>query len=111
MIDTDQIEVSGTASAKSTRYLTPAQLKTVLCEQTGYVCTKTSPNHDNLYSERKFILRGEFFDIQLDIVFVVEQDTEIIVVTQMSQHSDSLRGRFYQHVGERVSDAVEHTQA
>ncbi|ERH02587.1 MAG: hypothetical protein J07HN6_00625 [Halonotius sp. J07HN6] len=110
-MDTDSITVSGTAAKKASRYLTPAQLKTVLCEQTGYVCTKSSPNHDDLYPDNKFILRGEFFDVQLDIVFIVEEDTAIVVVTQMSQHNDSLRGRFYEHVGETVSDAVEYTQA
>ena len=104
----DNIEVSGTAEKKRSRYLTAAQLKTVLREQTGYVCTKSSPNHDNLYPDNKFILRGKFYDTQLDILFVVEENGDVVVVTQMSQHSDSLRGRFYRYVGESVSDAIEY---
>jgi len=106
----DNIKVSETAAKKRSRYLTTAQLKTVLREQTGYVCTKSSPNHNNLYSDTKFILRGEFYETQLDIVFVIEQHSDLVVVTQMSQHSDSLRGRFYQYVGETVSDAIEYVQ-
>jgi hypothetical protein len=109
-MNVDSIEVSGTAAEKRSRYLSVAQLKTVLREQTGYVCTKSSPNHDNLYPDNKFILRGEFYDTQLDIVFVVEENDHVVVVTQMSQHSDSLRGRFYRHVGEGVSDAIEDTR-
>ena len=52
--------------------------------------------------------RGEFYQVQLDIVFVVEQHSDLVIVTQMSQHSDSLRGRFYQYVGETVGDAIEY---
>ena len=104
----DSIKVSETAARKHSRYLTTAQLKAVLRGQTGYICTKSSPNHDDLYSDNKFILRGEFYQVQLDIVFVVEQHSDLVVVTQMSQHSDSLRGRFYQYVGETVGDAIEY---
>lgn len=106
----DSIEVSGTARQKTDRYLSVPQLKTVLREATGYVCTKSSPNHDGLYPDNEFILRGEFCGLPLDIVFVVETDC-IVVVTQMSQHSESLRGRFYEHVGETVADAVDYAQS
>lgn len=101
----DSIEITHTAAKKAGRYLTPAQLRTVLQEHTGYVCTQSSPNHEGLYADNEFILRGEFYGLSLDIVFVVEPD-HIVVVTQMSQHNDSLRGRFYEHVGETVADAV-----
>jgi hypothetical protein len=106
----DHIEVTHTAAKKSGRYLTPAQLRTVLREHTGYVCTRCSPNHEGLYSDTEFILRGEFDGIPLDIVFVVEPD-HLVVVTQMSQHNDSLRGRFYEHVGATAADAIDRVQS
>lgn len=105
----DRIEVTKTASDKRDRYLNESQLKTVLREETGYVCRESSPNHDDLYATNEFIIRGEFSGHALDIVFTVEDD-RIVVITQMSQHSDSLRGRFYEYVGESVADAVEYAQ-
>lgn len=105
----DRIEVTRTAVKKAQRYLTPTQLKTVLREHDGYVCTRSSPNHEGLYADNEFILRGEFYGHPLDVVFVVE-DGHTVVVTQMSQHNDSLRGRFYEHVGETAADAVQHLQ-
>jgi hypothetical protein len=103
----NRIEVTKTAAKKAHRYLTPRQLKTVLREHTGYVCTQTSPNHEGLYADNEFILRGEFYGHTLDIVFVIEAN-HTVVVTQMSQHNDSLRGRFYEHVGETATDAVQY---
>lgn len=102
----DRIEVTRTAAKKSGRYLTPTQLRTVLREHTGYVCTRSSPNHEGLYSDTEFIIRGEFYGCSLDIVFVVEAN-HLVVVTQMSQHNDSLRGRFYEYVGETAADAID----
>jgi len=99
------IEITATAREKSNRYLTPAQLHTVLRAETGYVCRKTSPAHEGLYDDSKFILRGTFFGMDLDVVFTVETD-RVVVVTQMSQHSKSLRGRFYEQVGTTAADAV-----
>jgi hypothetical protein len=101
----DTVRVSETARAKRDRYLTPAELRTVLRDRAGYVCRKTSPNHEGLYDETKFIMRGRFFGTDLDVVFTVEPD-RLVVVTQMSQHADSLRGRFYEQVGTTAADAV-----
>ncbi|EMA39123.1 hypothetical protein [Halobiforma nitratireducens] len=101
----DTIHITTTTREKRDRYLTPAELKTVLRERSGYVCRKVSPNHEGLYDETKFILRGTFFDMDLDIVFTVESD-HIVVLTQMSQHADSLRGQFYEQVGTTAADAV-----
>lgn len=103
----DTIDVSETAAEKATRYLTAAQLRRVLREETGYVCTRTSPNHDNLYADNKFIMRGEFCGHSLDIVFAVD-GRSIVVITQTSQHADSLRGRFYQYVGDSAAAALEY---
>lgn len=50
-------------------------------------------------------MRGTFFGTDLDIVFTVEPD-RIVVVTQMSQHANSLRGHFYEQVGTTAADAV-----
>ena len=99
------VRVTDTAAEKSGRYLTPGQLRTVLREEEGYVARKSSPGHDGLYDDDRFILRGEFFDTPLDVVFVVEAD-HVVVVTQMSQHARSLRGRFYERVGTVAADAV-----
>jgi hypothetical protein len=99
------IQITETAREKRERYLTPAQLRTALEEGSGYVCRKRSPNHEGLYDESKFLMRGTFFETELDIAFVVERD-HIVVVTQMSQHSRSLRGRFYERVGTTAADAV-----
>ncbi|ELY97571.1 hypothetical protein C482_13149 [Natrialba chahannaoensis JCM 10990] len=101
----DTIRITTTARKKCDRYLTPAELKTTLRDRSGYVCRKVSPNHEGLYDKTKFIIRGTFFDIDLDIVFVVESD-HIVILTQMSQHADSLRGQFYEQVGTTVADAV-----
>jgi hypothetical protein len=101
----DDIVVTQTAREKSDRYLTPAQLRTALRQGSGYVCRKTSPAHEGLYDDSKFILRGIFSGTDLDIVFTVESD-RVVVVTQMSQHSQSLRGRFYERVGTTAADAV-----
>jgi hypothetical protein len=101
----DDIEISKTARDKSSRYLAPAQLRTVLREETGYVCRKRSPSHEGLYDDSKFVMRGTFCGTDLDIVFTVETD-RVVVVTQMSQHSESLRGRFYERVGTTAADAV-----
>ncbi|ERG89704.1 MAG: hypothetical protein J07HX5_01876 [halophilic archaeon J07HX5] len=101
----DTVHVSETARAKRDRYLTPAELRTVLRDRAGYVCRKTSPNHEGLYDKTKFIMRGQFRKTDLDIVFTVEPD-RLVVVTQMSQHADSLRGRFYEQVGTTAADAV-----
>ncbi|GAA5433526.1 hypothetical protein [Haloarcula japonica] len=109
-MNVDRITVSHTAMEKADRYLTPEQLKTVLREHTGYVCRRTSPNHDDLYPNNEFTLRGEFCGLPLDIVFAVEDD-HVTVITQMSQHSDSLRGQFYEYVGDTAEDAVEHARS
>lgn len=101
----DEIQVSRTARTKRDRYLTPDQLRTALREGSGYVCRKTSPNHEGLYDGSRFILRGSFFGVDLDIVFTIERD-HVVVVTQMSQHSQSLRGRFYEQVGTTAAEAV-----
>jgi hypothetical protein len=103
------IVISQTAANKADRYLTTSQLKDVLRDSTGYICRQASPNHDGLYPENEFIMRGEFFGHSLDIVFAVEAD-QIIVITQMSQHADSLRGRFYEFIGDSVPTAIEHAQ-
>lgn len=101
----DDIRVTKTARDKRDRYLTPAQLRTALRAGSGYLCRKTSPNHDGLYDDSKFLLRGSFAGVELDIVFQVESD-HVVVITQMSQHSESVRGRFYEHVGSTAADAV-----
>jgi hypothetical protein len=101
----DDVVITQTAREKSNRYLTPAQLRTTLREASGYVCRKTSPAHEGLYDDSKFIIRGTFSDTDLDIVFTVESD-RVVVVTQMSQHSQSLRGRFYERIGTTAADAV-----
>lgn len=106
----DRIDVSHTAAEKADRYLTPAQLKTVLRDHTGYVCRRASPNHDDLYPDDEFTMRGDFFDLSLDIVFCVEEDL-VVVITQMSQHSDSLRGQFHEYVGNTAEDAIEYAQS
>ena len=67
----DNIEVSGTAAKKRSRYLTAAQPKPVLPEQTGYACTKSSPNHDSLNPDNKFILPGQFTHTQLEPRFLL----------------------------------------
>jgi hypothetical protein len=103
----DSIDVSETAAKKATRYLTAAQLRRVLRTETGYVCTRTSPNHDDLYADDTFIMRGDFCGQSLDIVFAVEGES-LVVITQTSQHADSLRGRFYQYVGDSAADALEY---
>ena len=104
------IDVSDTARKKRGRYLTPDQLRTALRTETGYVCRRTSPNHDGLYDLNKFLFRGTFAGRSLDIVFVVEA-SRTVVVTQMSQHADSVRGRFYEAVGETARDAVRLSEA
>ena len=101
----ETIRVTRTAREKRDRYLAPAQLRTALREGTGYVCRKTSPNHEGLYDETTFTIRGTFAGQPLDIVFTVESD-RIVVLTQMSQHAESLRGRFHERVGETAADAV-----
>ena len=101
----DTVRVTTTAREKRDRYLTPEELRTALREGSGYVCRKTSPNHEGLYDERKFTIRGTFSGTDLDIVFTVETD-HIVVLTQMSQHAESLRGRFYEQVGTTAADAV-----
>ena len=101
----DDIVITQTARQKSNRYLTPAGLRTALREGSGYVCRKTSPAHEGLYDDSKFIIRGTFSGVDLDIVFTVESD-RVVVVTQMSQHSQSLRGRFHERVGATAADAV-----
>lgn len=101
----DRIDVSHTAAEKAGRYLSPDRLRSVLREESGYVCRQSSPTHEGLYPDNEFVMRGEFDGVSLDIVFVVEE-THTVVVTQMSQHSDSLRGRFYEYVGETATDAV-----
>ena len=101
----DTIDVTATAAEKADRYLNPTQLERVLRQETGYVCRKRSPNHEGLYPDDEFLIRGEFCGESLDIAFVVEDD-RIVVVTQMSQHADSLRGRFYERIGDSAADAV-----
>lgn len=101
----DDIVVTQTAREKHNRYLTPAQLRAALRQGSGYVCRKRSPAHEGLYDDSKFIIRGTFSDTDLDIVFTVESD-RVVVITQMSQHSQSLRGRFYERVGTTAADAV-----
>ncbi|ERG96771.1 hypothetical protein [Haloquadratum walsbyi] len=103
----DTIIITNTAAEKSKRYLSSSQLKKVLREETGYICRQASPNHDGLYADNKFIMRGDFFGQSLDIIFAVEDD-HIVVITQMSQHSDSLRGRFYEFIGSSVTAAIEY---
>ena len=99
------IRVSDTAREKRGRYLTPDQLRDAIRAETGHVCRRTSPNHDGLYDPNRFLFRGTFAGRPLDIVFVVDPD-RIVVVTQMSQHADSVRGRFYEAVGTTARDAV-----
>ncbi|AFZ74236.1 hypothetical protein [Natronobacterium gregoryi] len=101
----DTIHVTKTARKKRDRYLTPEELKVVLRNRSGYVCRKVSPSHEDLYDKTKFIMRGSFFELDLDIVFTVESN-RTVVVTQMSQHTDSLRGHFYEQVGTTAADAV-----
>ncbi len=103
------VRVTDTAAEKSDRYLTPAQLRRALRTAEGYVARKTSPNHDDLYDDRQFVFRGEFEGVPLDVVFSVE-DESVVVITQMSQHADSLRGRFYERVGTTAGDAVRTVQ-
>mgnify|MGYP006296354091 CR=1 FL=1 len=105
----DTIEVTKTAAEKRDRYLNEAQLTDALRAETGYVCRKSSPNHEDLYADNEFIIRGEFDGHELDIVFTVEEN-RVVIITQMSQHSDSLRGRFYEYVGESAADAVEYAR-
>ena len=100
----DRIVVSDTARQRRERYLDEAAIVDALHSGEGYVCRKTSPNHDGLYEDDKFTMRGTFDGIDVDIVFVVEDDR--VVVTQMSQHVDSLRGRFHERVGSTAADAV-----
>ncbi len=101
----DRVVVSDTARQKRGRYLDEAAIVDALRSGEGYVCRKASPNHDGLYDERKFTMRGTFDGTDVDIVFVVEDD-RVVVVTQMSQHADSLRGRFHERVGSTAADAV-----
>lgn len=101
----DEIRITETARAKRGRYLTCDQLRTVLRARSGYVCRKCSPNHEGLYDESEFLMRGTFFATDLDIVFTIESNC-VVVVTQMSQHNESLRGRFYERVGTTAADAV-----
>lgn len=103
----DNIAVTDTAREKRGRYLTADQLRATLREGSGYVCRRCSPNHDGLYEDDEFILRGEFDGLPLDIVFTVDADG-VVVITQMSQHNDSLRGRFYERVGSTAADAVDY---
>jgi hypothetical protein len=99
------IRVTATAEKKRGRYLGPEQLRTALRTGSGYVCRKCSPNHEGLYDDSEFVMRGTFAGTDLDIVFTVERD-RVVVVTQMSQHAESLRGRFYERVGATAADAV-----
>lgn len=101
--------MTDTAAEKSDRYLTPAQLRRALRTGEGYLARKSSPNHDDLYDTRQFVFRGEFEGVSLDIVFRVE-DEYVVVITQMSQHADSLRGHFYEQVGTTASDAIRAVQ-
>jgi|APHM01.1.fsa_nt_gi hypothetical protein len=101
----DEIIVSKTASDKQRRYLTPTQLRTVLREENGRVHRRSSPNHDGLYPKNKFVFRGTFHEKQLDIVFVTE-DTQTTVITQMSQHTESLQGMYYEQVGTTAAEAI-----
>lgn len=103
------VRVTDTAAEKSGRYLTSDQLRRALRTGEGYVARKSSPNHDDLYDERQFVFRGEFEGTPLDIVFRVEEEY-VVVITQMSQHADSLRGRFYERVGTGAADAVRAVQ-
>lgn len=108
----DDIAVSDTARAKRRRYLTPSRLAAVLRTDEGRVYRRTSPNHDGLYADDEFILRGTFDGLALDVVFAVERDpARVVVITQMSQHAESLRGRFYERVGDTAADAVERLRA
>lgn len=99
------VVVSETARKKQGRYLRPEQLRRTLRTESGSVYRRSSPNHDGLYDENRFILRGTFHETALDIVFVVEH-TKVVVVTQMGQHTTSMQGRFYETVGETAADAI-----
>lgn len=99
------IAVSDTAAEKRGRYLTPAQLRTALREGSGRVYRRSSPNHDGLYDQRRFVIRGTFAGTPLDIVFAVETG-RVVVVTQMSQHATTLEGRFYEAIGTTAADAA-----
>lgn len=101
----DSIYISNTAKNKSNRYLSSDQLRSVIRHKEGYICKKASPNHEDLYEDNKFIMRGEFYDVEIDIVFVVGGE-DITVVTQMSQHANSLKGRYYQKIGNSVEDTL-----
>ena len=107
MTPLDDIAVTDTAREKRGRYLTPDQIRAVLREDSGYVCRRCSPTHDGLYAADRFILRGVFHGLELDIVFTVNANS-VVVITQMSQHSKSLRGRFYERVGSTAADAVDY---
>ena len=101
----DEIIVTKTARDKQRRYLTPAQLRTVLREGVGRVHRRTSPNHDGLYPQNKFVFRGTFQETELDIVFIVE-DGQTTIITQMSQHAESLQGMYYEQVGTTATEAI-----
>ena len=105
----DTVQISSTAKEKSNRYLSTKQLEDIIRNGEGYVCRRTSPNHEGLYNDNKFIMRGKFYGKKLDIVFAVN-DENIGVITQMSQHADTYKGRFYQKVGDSVKDAVEYME-
>ncbi|ESS10905.1 MAG: hypothetical protein A07HR60_02048 [uncultured archaeon A07HR60] len=100
-----EITVSKTAMDKQRRYLTASQLRDALRNAYGRVHRRTSPNHDGLYPQNKFVFRGTFHGKDIDIVFVVEDD-QTTVITQMSQHVDSLQGRYYEQVGTSASEAI-----
>lgn len=103
------IHISSTADDKSKRYLSNEELEDTIRNGEGYVCRRTSPNHKNLYNDSNFLMRGEFHGEKLDIVFAVNDDS-IGVITQMSQHADSYRGRFYEKIGDSVQDAVTYVE-
>jgi hypothetical protein len=85
----DEIQVSRTARTKRDRYLTPDQF-VGRPHPTTRGCTT---------------IRDSFFGMNLNIVFTIERD-HVVAVTQMSQHSQSLRGRFYERVGTTTVEAV-----
>jgi hypothetical protein len=101
----ENIVISETARKKRDRYLRPEQLRGTLRNESGSVYRRSSPNHDGLYDENTFILRGTFHETALDIVFVVEH-AKVVVVTQMGQHATTMEGRFHESIGETVPDAI-----
>jgi len=55
----DRIVASDMAHWKQWRYFDEMTNANALCSGTDYICRKTSPNHDRLYEENRFTIRGD----------------------------------------------------